>query len=403
MLATLAQAIPFAQSSAAGSTQPASTRPSEAEQFLHQLNLNDTFDKTPWTAWGVLLLAIFGGVVAGKLLNSGAKAVAKRARDRAWYGHACLFDAAAGPIYLWAITVGLTIGLAPIELSPAVRVFATGVLKLMYIIAIGWFLFEAIGLTDVILKRFTQGHDNASTLESQVVPLVRKSLRIFLVVVFVLFAAQNVFGADIGAWLAGLGIAGLAVSLAAQDSIKNVFGSLTIFLDKPFKVGERIVFDGHDGPVEEIGFRSTKIRTGAGDLVTIPNAKIVDGSVRNIGRRPNIPRNFTVTLPHDTPADKLKEAVRIVESIFDLTDVAEGFKETNPPRVYVDELTPTAVTIRVWYWFFPASDWWGYMAHAQRFNLELVQRFGAAGIDFARPVPPAVIGTSPNAPQKPPN
>ena len=81
--------------------------------------------------------------------------------------------------------------------------------------------------------------------------------------------AQNVLGADIGAWLAGLGIAGLAVSLAAQDSIRNLFGSLMIFLDRPFTVGDQIQFDRWEGPVEEIGFRSTKLRTQAGELADL--------------------------------------------------------------------------------------------------------------------------------------
>jgi MscS family membrane protein len=342
------------------------------------------FTDTRWTGWGMLLLAIFLGVVVGRLLSMVARAIARRGQNRGWDTYCKIFESAAGPLYLTAITVGLTVGLIPISLSAGVREFANGVLKLLYIIAIGWFLFELAGLVDVLLQRFV--HRSGSTFERQVIPLVRKTLRIFLVVVFVLFAAQNVFGADIGAWLAGLGIAGLAVSLAAQDSIKNVFGSLTIFMDKPFAVGERIVFDGHDGPVEEIGFRSTKIRTGAGDLVTVPNARIVDASVRNVGRRPNIPRTFTIGVTYDTPVDKVEEAIQIARDVLALPEVTRAFNlERNPPRVYFDSMSASSLDIKIWYWYFPGSDWWGYCEHAQRINLELLRRFGAAGIDFAFP------------------
>lgn len=382
MLLPLLQALPGVLT--AEPTTAPSTRPSEAKALLDQLELDATLTNTPWTGWGMLLLAIFLGVVGGKILHTIAKIIAKRGHNRGWESYAKVFESAAGPIYLWAITVGLTIGLAPISLAPGVRLFSNGVLKLLYIIAIAWFLFELVGLVDVVLKRFL--HFGGSALEQQIIPLVRKTLRIFLVVVFVLFAAQNVFGADIGAWLAGLGIAGLAVSLAAQDSIKNLFGSLTIFLDKPFTVGERIVFDGHDGPVEEIGFRSTKIRTGGGDLVTVPNAKIVDASVRNIGRRPNIPRTFTIGLPYDTPPVKIDEAIRIVQDVMAIPDVQKGFNTaTNPPRVFFENISPTTFDLKIWYWYFPASDWWGYCEQAQRIHFEIISRFSAAGIEFAFP------------------
>src|SRR5690606_23160639 len=136
------------------------------------------------------------------------------------------------------------------------------IIAFLYIIAIGWFIYNLVDLVDIALRRLTA--KTASKLDDMIAPLIRKALRIFVVVIFVLFVAENVFGADITAWLAGLGIAGLAVSLSAQDSIKNLFGSITILLDKPFPVGDRIIFNGTDGFIEEIGFRSTRIRTFGG-------------------------------------------------------------------------------------------------------------------------------------------
>src|SRR5690606_22104370 len=120
-------------------------------------------------------------------------------------------------------------------MSPAVAGFSERILSLLYIISGGWFLYNLVDLVDLAMRHYTAR--TQSTFDDQVVPLVRKTLRIFLVVVVVLFTAENVFKADITAWLAGLGIAGLAVSLAAQDSLKNLFGSLTIFLDRPFAIG----------------------------------------------------------------------------------------------------------------------------------------------------------------------
>ncbi len=378
--------VPDRTSTEAVTALVVTTQPSGSNDTLsEQLGLDTTLAKTEfWSGWGVLLLGIFLGIVGGKVLSTLAKGLAKRLRDRGWDNYATIADSAAGPVNLWAITIGLTIGLAPISLSLAVRSFSNGVLKLLVIIAIGWFMYEVVSLIDVVLKKFV--HSSGSTFEKQIIPLVRKTLRIFLVVVFVLFAAQNVFGADIGAWLAGLGIAGLAVSLAAQDSIKNLFGSLTIFLDKPFAVGERIIFDGHDGAVEEIGFRSTKLRTLNGEVVTIPNSKIIDASVKNIGRRPNILRTLTIGLTYDTKPEQMELAIAIVREIFAMPDIQNGFNtDKNPPKVFFDAFSPSSLDLKVQYWFFPGSDWWAYVDHAQRFNFEMLKRFNDSGLQFAFP------------------
>src|SRR5688500_13248474 len=126
----LSQALPAVPESAAAveSPTPATSQPTEAKQLLDQLDLDTTITDTPWTGWGMLLLAIFLGVVGGKLLHTAAKGLGKRLRNRGWDSYATIAESAAGPIYLWAITVGIAIGLAPIALAPAVRGFSNGVL-----------------------------------------------------------------------------------------------------------------------------------------------------------------------------------------------------------------------------------------------------------------------------------
>ena len=109
------------------------------------------------------------------------------------------------------------------------------------------------------MRRLAPGVDSA--LQRHIVLLVSRSLRVFLVVVGTLFVAQSVFDLNIGAWLAGLGIAGLAVSLAAQDSLKHLFGSVTILLDRSFRIGDYVISGNHEGTIEDIGFHSTKLRT----------------------------------------------------------------------------------------------------------------------------------------------
>ena len=141
-------------------------------------------------------------------------------------------------------------------ISPLLQDLTERVLLLLYTVSAFWYAFNLVGVLEVALKKIAAPLD--TTLDDDLVPVIRKALRIFIVVVGALFVLQNVFERDIGAWLAGLGIAGLAVSLAAQDSLKNLFGSITILFDRPFAAGQRIRFHGFEGVVEEIGFRSTK-------------------------------------------------------------------------------------------------------------------------------------------------
>ena len=125
---------------------------------------------------------------------------------------------------------------------------------------------------------------------------------------------------NLGPLLASLGIGGIAVAFAAKDSIGNFLGSLTIIFDRPFSMGERIVVDNFDGVVEDVGFRSTRIRTLTGHQVSIPNEKVINTIVENIGRRPHIRWHTNITVTYDTPPDKVERAVGIIK------EAEEGIK-----------------------------------------------------------------------------
>jgi MscS family membrane protein len=233
-----------------------------------------------------------------------------------------------------------------------------------------------------------------------VAPLVRKSLRIMLIVTVALFVLDAVFDRDIGAWLAGLGIAGLAISLAAQDSLKNLFGSITLLLDRPFAVGDRIVYSGHDGVVEEIGLRSTKVRTLPGNLVTIPNSLIVNEPVENVGRRPVLQRILDLGVTYDTPPERVRQAVELLRSMLEepifagpIHPVVAG--QVKGPRVYFNDFKADSLNIRLMYWYAPPDDWWGFQEHGQRVNLRILEEFNRAGIEFAFPTQTLLLAGDP--------
>jgi MscS family membrane protein len=213
------------------------------------------------------------------------------------------------------------------------------------------------------------------------VPLIGKTLRIFIIAIGGMMVIQNLTGLQIGPLLASLGIGGLAIALAAKDSIANFFGTLTILFDKPFQVGDRIKINDFDGSVENVGFRSTRIRLLNGHLVSIPNEKVVNSEVANITQRPNIRWLTQIGITYDTPPEKVREAVDILRSI--LKD-HEGMDPELPPRVHFDGFNEWNLNITVVAWYHP-PEWWDFQAWLQTTCLQILERFNAAGIDFAFP------------------
>jgi MscS family membrane protein len=291
----------------------------------------------------------------------------------------------AGPANLFLITVGLSFGLMGIAMAPALRNYILKALLLLYYISVFWYAYNLISILDVIFSRF--GTKTDSSLAMLVAPLVRRTLRVFLVVIASMFIVQSVFGQQIGAWLAGLGIAGLAVSLAAQDSLKNLIGSITIVLDQSFKIGDRIICSGCDGVIEDIGLRTTRIRTGPGHLVCIPNASIVNSPIENISRRQAIRRSFTLSLKLDTPAEKVRQAIGIVNDILADGEIRDPIRPTInrkpcPPQVFFGDYAGNSLKLTVTYWYAPPNND-QFMAHAEKLNLRILEEFNRANIQLA--------------------
>jgi MscS family membrane protein len=369
--------------------KPGETAPDmevKAWSFFEILDLKALLQNSLWD-WLTLIGAIFLGVVAGKVASAVLRGAGQRLKDHGWEVRAQVIGGLARPASLALGTAGLTVGLAALRMSGVLQVFWAKTLLLIYSIAVLWYVYNLVAVVDVGLKKVAV--KTKSPLDEQFAPLVRKTLRIFLVVFWITFVVDSVFEQNIGAWLAGLGIAGLAVSLAAQDSLKNLFGSITILLDRPFHVGERIIYGGYDGTVEEIGFRSTKVRTLKGNLVSIPNSIIVNSPVENVGRRASIQRVMNVTITYDTPREKIEQAVEILRGILEEEGLREPIHPTIngtelPPRVYFNDYNADSLNIFLIYWYAPPA-WWDYMDHAQKLNFRIFEEFEKAGIEFAFP------------------
>jgi len=265
--------------------------------------------------------------------------------------------------------------------SSAIEEGWTQMAKAVAAIAIAYALYRLVDIVEYYLLRLTS--KTKTKLDDMLVPVVRKSLRVTIAIVAALWIADGILGAQIRTILLSAGVGGIAIALAAKDTIANFFGSVTIFTDRPFQINELIKVGEHLGSVEEVGFRSTRIRTLKGHLVTVPNNMIANTVVDNIGRRPFIRRISNITITYDSGHTKAKRAVEVIKEV--LADVPEiNTDPEKPPRVYFNEFNDWALNIYMSYWVKPA-DYWRYQQVNERVNLEIMKRFEAEQIEFAFP------------------
>ena len=298
---------------------------------------------------------------------------------------------ARGVVFLFA-AIGISTGLLFLDLATKVAEVSKTVSAIFLSISIGYLLYWLADVPSVWFAKMAT--KTKSKLDDMLVPIVRKSLRTTIIILVLVQIAQTLSDKPITSIIAGLGIGGLAIALAAQDTIKNFFGSVILFIDKPFEIGNRIVIDGHDGPVEEVGLRSTKIRTLDGHLVTIPNGELVNKSIQNIGKRPYIRRIANLTITYDTSPEKVERALAIVK---ELLNNHEGMHEDLPPRIYFNDFNADSLNILVIYWYHP-PDYWDCMAFTESFNKVVFRRFNEEGIDFAFPTQTLYLAGDPSRP-----
>jgi MscS family membrane protein len=218
-----------------------------------------------------------------------------------------------------------------------------------------------------------------STLDDQLVPLVRKVLKIFVVVVGGMFVLQNL-NFNITALLAGISIGGLAFALAAQDTLKNFFGSLMIFIDKPFQIGDWITSGDLDGTVEEVGFRSTRVRTFRNSVAYIPNGKLADAMVDNHGLR--VYRRFStkIAITYDTPPALIEVFIEGLNKIVE----AHPLTRKDFYEIKLNDLADSSLHI-MFYIFFKVPTWSEELQCRHEILLEVIKLADALGVRFAFP------------------
>ena len=286
------------------------------------------------------------------------------------------------PISYLILLQGLYIGILSLQLPDQIGfVNVSLITNNAYVLAVSFLLlylvFKLIDVVGHIILKFAEKSD--SRLDDQLAPMIVKTLRLFVLVLGILFIVRN-FGYDITSLLAGLGIGGLAFALAAQDTVSNLFGSFTVFSDRPFRIGDWIEIANFEGTVEEIGFRSTRIRRFDQALVTLPNSRFIKDGVINYSARPKRRINFTLGVTYGTTATQM---TRVVDGIKQIIQDDPRFDH----NFYIVRFTDFgAYSLDIFIYCFTRTTVWDeHLQTKEDFNLKIMHLLEDLGVEIAFP------------------
>lgn len=276
--------------------------------------------------------------------------------------------------------------IGPIE-KWGLRMFLMRGMQTLIVISFTWIILRIIDFGGLILMQ--RALQTESKTDDQIIPFVKESVKIIVMIISLFSILGAVFNMDITSLIAGLGIGGLAIALAAKESLENLLGSFTIFFDKPFIIGDLVKVGNVEGNVEKIGFRSTRIRTLEKTFVTVPNKKLVDTELDNLTNREIRRIKFDFGLRYDTPLESIKAVTEEIKTLIENDPLR--FDEVS---VYFYEFGSSALIIRVIY-FANTAVWKDYMEMRQKINFEIIEIIKKHGLQLAFPTNHIILEKEP--------
>ncbi|HRZ96151.1 MAG TPA: mechanosensitive ion channel family protein [Paludibacter sp.] len=329
-------------------------------------------------SWSYSFLIIVGAVLLTKIIVFANKNIIRKlTRKTSNRLDDILFKMLEAPVLLGIMLVAIWFAANRLNLNIDIKNIISKSYSILIVVNITWFVARFI---NALIEEYlipAAEVNNHKYLDNTLIPIIRRTALGVIWSLGIVMALNNV-GVDVATLIAGLGIGGLAFALAAQDTIKNVFGGVTIFTDRPFRIGDRIKVDGFDGFVEDIGIRSTRLRTLEKRLVTIPNYKIVEASVENVSDEPMRRVLMNINLTYSTTPEKMEEAIQILKN---MPNVIKNL-DNNEIVVTFDEFADSALVIKFIYYVNKIGD---VMETPSEVNFEILRSFTKAGLKFAYP------------------
>lgn len=326
-------------------------------------------------SWGISILIIVGAVVVVKLISLFSRKVLKPFITRT-PNHLdnVIYYSLESPIKFAVMLLGIWIAIHRLVYPDNFVKTIDNAYRILIVLDITWVFARLIGgLLEIYLRKESTGQTH------KMMPIIKRTALVLVWIIGIVMALSNI-GVNISALLGTLGIGGIAFALAAQDTVKNIFGAFTIFTDKPFNIGDTIRVDSFEGTVIDVGARSTKIMDYDKRIITFPNYKITDANIINISSEPKRRVVLNLGLTYDTTPEKMKEALDILKAIPGrVENVSSNPSDTTAVFTnYAD----SALVIMYIYFIEKQGDILGVTSNM---NMEILSSFNKAGLEFAFP------------------
>ncbi len=322
----------------------------------------------------LLLRRVVTGVIFARLKRMAARTTT-RLDDR-------LFPALEGPVVAFVTVIGLLLAVKVLKLTEPLEVAVDTMSTIAFCLVIFWAMLRTL---DALLDHAHEVATRHNMGVAAFMPWIKKALIALVVIIGALLTARSL-GYEVQPFLAGLGIGGLAFALAAQDTIANLFGSVVVAIDQPFIIGEAVKIASSEGVVEDIGLRSTRLRTPSQNLIIIPNKLVAAESITNNSRFIQRRAEQVISLTYDTTAEAMDGIVTDIRALI----LAEA--EVDPKSVMVYFRDYSASSLDIWVVYNSKSpDFQLHMRLRQRINLAMMRAVAARGLAFAFPTQTMVL------------
>ena len=325
--------------------------------------------------WGISILIILGAIIIVKLLSLlGKKVIKPFVTGTDNHLDDVIFYSLEAPVKFAIILLGIWIAIHRLVYPDSFVKVVDNAYSILIVLDITWFFGR---LFSILLQIYWGKQSNGQA--NKMMPIIKRTILVIVWLIGIVMALSNV-GVNISALLGTLGIGGIAFALAAQDTVKNVFGAFTILTDKPFSIGDTIRVDSYEGTVVDVGVRSTKIMNYDKRIITFPNYKITDTSIVNISSEPMRRVVLNLGLTYDTTSEKMKEALELLKSIPKRVENVSS----NPSDIVAvfTEYSDSALVIMYIYFIEKQGDILGVTSNM---NMEILAAFNKAGLNLAFP------------------
>lgn len=289
----------------------------------------------------------------------------------------CLLEAFESPLRLLFITLGIYFALRYLPLNPITDLYINKIFRsvLVFLVALG---FYNLAGTASIMSPKTASFLNIK-VDKILLPFLSKVIRFIIIVLAVVVILQE-WEYDITGFITGIGLGGLAFALAAQQTLANLFGGIVIITDKPFTIGDWILTPSVEGTVEDINFRSTKVRTFAQALVTVPNSTLANEPITNWSRMGKRQISFKMGVPYSTPKDKLESCIKKIKTML------QNHQEIHDETIMVgfDSFADGRYNIFL-YFFTKTTKWAEFVQVKEDINLQIISILEEEGVYLTPP------------------